>query len=72
MGAGDVSKQDQNAAMFQSNPWNRPRDDSGWNPAPQSGEQVDIKMCLASDTNFSLTLINQLYFCHRSARVFIN
>ncbi|XP_053383267.1 pumilio homolog 2-like isoform X3 [Mercenaria mercenaria] len=40
MGGGDVGKQDQNQAMFQNNPWNRPRDDGGWNPAPQSDPHV--------------------------------
>ncbi|XP_060606103.1 uncharacterized protein LOC132758446, partial [Ruditapes philippinarum] len=47
MGGGDVSKQDQNQAMFQNNPWNRPRDDGGWNQAPQSepgGASLGVNM----------------------------
>ena len=46
MGGGDVGKQDQNQAMFQNNPWNRPRDDGGWNQAPQSGEWCECCVLL--------------------------
>ncbi|KAL4218130.1 Pumilio 2 [Mactra antiquata] len=49
MGGGDSGsvKNDQNPAMFQNNPWNRPREDSGWNPTPQSepgGASLGVNM----------------------------
>lgn len=38
MGWGDGSKQD--PGMFQTNPWNRPRDDGSWNQASQGEANV--------------------------------
>jgi len=36
-GAGDSGKVDPNAAMFQNNPWNRPREEPSWTSVQQSG-----------------------------------